>query len=236
MRQHWHTWIIQSGMDLISSLSEDELTKMMPIVQAEDPVIASLFTVERHWVLYQNKLTYFVEKGLEQFLEKLSAKINIEDLNIPDGTVRSISWHPSTKIPPCLLLKKDGYLSLFVLDGYKNGTLAMSLETTTKPTKEDSSYMWMAYGFLIYTHAHPDMVSTDWPDDMKERCARMLRNDGVRGKYIRMTDTIRISPSAHWRNGFYRLYKDDRFVNLKGQIRWVEGCDVSGHGATVDVA
>lgn len=104
------------------------------------------------------------------------------------------------------------------------------LETRQQQADTGEFYTRMIAGIGLYMSAFPEQVKPGIPADAKraEYAAGNAKTIGVAESII-----TRDGVTPHYRSGHFRLYSDDRYVNLKGQVRFVEGCFVHGQAKTV---
>ena len=104
------------------------------------------------------------------------------------------------------------------------------LETRQKQADTGEFYTRMVAGIGLYMACFPEQVRDGIPADAK-------RADYAAGnaKTIGVSESVvtRDGVTPHYRSGHFRLYSDDRYINLKGQVRFVEGCFVHGRAKTV---
>lgn len=105
-----------------------------------------------------------------------------------------------------------------------------SLETRQQQADTGEFYTRMIAGIGLYMSAFPEQVKPGIPADAKraEYAAGNAKTIGVAESVI-----TRDGVTPHYRSGHFRLYSDDRYVNLKGQVVFVTGCFVHGQAKTV---
>lgn len=116
------------------------------------------------------------------------------------------------------------------IDGQLNPDEASPLEKRREQAALGEFYTRMIAGLGLYMGAFPEQVRDGIPADAK-------RADYAAGnaKTIGVSESVvtRDGAAPHYRSGHFRLYSDDRYINLKGQVRFVEGCFVHGQAKTV---
>jgi hypothetical protein len=135
----------------------------------------------------------------------------------------------------------------FCVSGNENDAASWVLQTLTdKDIHRQDSIRELALvprarllcGLSLYIHSFPDAVvrardelitvsGTAVVDSHKYKGNRRFvleKNEIVR-------EEARMLTVPHWRKGFWRLYKHPKFVNVRGQIHYIEGCMVRGQAA-----
>lgn len=87
-------------------------------------------------------------------------------------------------------------------------------------------------GFALYMKCFPHCVRPGVPEDLKH----VGHYDGHKMSVNVVPEILQphSGPCPHFRNGYFRTYRDERFVNVKGQTRFIEGVFVLGKAKTVD--
>lgn len=241
MRKHWHTYRPIMRAQEAKAFQPDHVATLADVVAQSTP--GAQMILESEWAWYhQDRIVYFIEKGLEVFLENLYASFNLDDFMEGRHEAFTVAWHPDTKLPPMLVEYANGLVRIHYHAGSGTYTIAMWASGEGEDhefSPHHERYRRLIFGLFIYRHAHPEMISDGFPEDMKERCARICRKGLVGARVLSATDKIRQAPSAHWRTGHYRSLRHERYArNDDGTIRviWIDGTEVAGKPKTVAVA
>ncbi len=201
MRVYWPTYRL--------TLPEKDLIRLdvASLVQKANSTLkecgaAMIILSELCWLRCE-RLIYFIEPGLEVFLEKLAAKVSLTDLDLPEYETIVLSFHPSTKIPAILVTNLRDMIVFHIWDEKKDGhTTAFMSKTSNKGEAigdlppNSQQIMNLVFGLYIYRAAHEDMIKDGFPDDMKERCQRHMQISGEKPIRIMSLDVIQIGRAS----------------------------------------
>lgn len=208
------------------------------------PIALHIIGAEYYWIK-ANKPNYFIEQGVVDFLLNTKSEHTIKDIKF-DAPI-AISWHPSDKLPACLVYPTQPAVIIHVNDDKYQGTWTtiipyeatasepvdvMIINKTGDPGLNESpihakKLEQLVFGLLTYMQAFPHLIRSGVPNSMKNRNLRFFGT--AKGFSIALHPKIKASPTAHYRSGCWRCLGHERFKrNPDGSVRviYVNSCIV----------
>lgn len=202
--------------DFFTKLSTEQFKEIF-MKLTEWPVALHIIAAEYFWIKAK-KPNYFVEDGVADFVLATTSEHTIQEIkfNHPIG----VSWHPSAKLPSCIVYPTQPAVIIHV-NGDK-GTWTTIIPRTVLADLSDLSPEMLrlknaVFGLLTYMQAFPALVHSGLPVSMKERNARFFTGIGTR---VILHPRIKACPTAHYRTGHWRVLAHERFHrNVDGSIK-----------------
>lgn len=88
----------------------------------------------------------------------------------------------------------------------------------------------LIYGLALYLSCFPEALEDGVPDFVKKPNQYKKAKSRCRGirAVPQVTSQGGYGKAPHLRNGHWRTYRSDRYVNMKGQIKWIKAIPVKG--------
>jgi hypothetical protein len=206
--------------DFFKKLSIEQFKEIF-MKTTEWPVALHIIAAEYHWIK-ATKPNYFIEEGVSDFVLATTSEHTIQEIKFdhPIG----VSWHPSAKLPCCLVYPTKPAVIIHVNGdrGMLKGTWTAGIPRIASADLSELSPDMLrlknaVFGLLTYMQAFPELVKAGLPVSMKERNIRFFNGTGT---CVALHPRIKACPMAHYRTGHWRTLAHERFHrNSDGSIK-----------------
>lgn len=187
--------------------------------------------------------------------EKHATKRHIElAMNLSRDNILVVHPHTDSGLEPLMvnfLASDNGGIRFCVFSssvhngGGIDGEWALGVRVSEDCDITTLKGQWLYYGKLLfglgmYVDCFPEVLINGWPADFNERQEDHLHASKAGSQVVTISPKVvesfsgtHASPMPHYRKGFFRPYTHPRFVNVRGQTRFVKATMVRGKAETV---
>ena len=183
---------------------------------------------------------YFIQDdNLIKFLQTTEIK-DFNILKLDTGKIESLIVHTHNNVYTIGL--GEDTANFMVLTVYRNDdwiNLSPEVKDHWKFAKQKSDGWYetckFAINLMYYLKAFPDIIKPGFPEDMCKSLRSVVRKYkdnriiGVAPQIVH--SEVSGTKAPHFRQGFFRTYVNDRYVNMKGKVQFIEATMVKGRQA-----
>lgn len=106
------------------------------------------------------------------------------------------------------------------------------LKWLKKQGKEWYKDSCFAINLFYYINAFPNVIKDGFPDDVVKSYRQVIKrfnNNHIIGVAPQIVQGYTSGKAPHFRQGFFRLYSNDRYVNMKGKVQFIEATMIKGN-------
>ena len=107
---------------------------------------------------------------------------------------------------------------------------------SVKENGEERWYVKFIAGLGLYTACFPDAIVDGVPEDLKHPAHhnfKHIKTIGIVDKIRQNLGGTHASPTAHYRIGYFKTLRSEKFTHKRFQVIWIDGVFVKGHSKVV---